>query len=443
MEHFDSLYWKRAGSGLSLGIDFKSIQEEGRVVEGFATLDNIDFADDIVPLEASIKAFENFRGNIRAQHDKNQPVGRLLGFEVGQYTDPKTGQTHDGIKVAVYVSKGAENVWEMCKDGTLSAFSIGASVKDAQRVYREDLQKTVQVINEYVLLELSLVDNPMNQLANTTAVYKAFGVDAEIEKGFEGTYLMWCAIDRISTKSASPSMACPVCKDQMGNLGRIEEDADIKEQLNKVFDISEKGGHPEVAEEIVNEKLNEEEVSEVETDAVEGNEAVEVNLEEDSVEAPAEEAEVEEESVAEVDTEIEDTSSTDENASAPALDDAKVQEFLDQLRDAFLAELASAHKSYEDKTAEVLKSVEVLKDEILKEFRGVKEEVDQKIASLDTEVNEAKGRLDVVAGELEEVASEPVVKKSLDSVHSRSEGKTNEADLFKGFFSKDFSNWDA
>lgn len=429
MEHLESLYWKRAGSGLSLGIDFKSIETEGRVVTGFATLDNVDFADDIVPLEASIRAFENFRGNIRAQHDKNQPVGKLLGFEVAEFFDEKTQQSFKGIKVAVYVSKGAPHIWEMVQDGTLSAFSIGAAVKEASRVYKEDLKKTVQVIKDYVLLELSLVDSPMNQLANTEAVYKAFGVeDTEIEKDFSGSHLMWCATDRISTKSQSPAMSCPICSEPMGNLGHIEENTDIGEQLTKVFNITQKGGHPQVAENIVNEENNEEvvtpEATVVETEAVE-----EVALEETD-ETPAEESEVEssEEAVAEVDT---------TEASAPVLDPNAVQEVLDQLRDVVRSEFELALTASNERIEAVAKSVESLQAEVLKAFGGVKEEVNEKLASLGAELSETKESLGVVTNNLDELVAEPAVKKSLDSVHTRTDDtRTNEDELFKGFFSE-------
>lgn len=454
MTNFDSLYWKRKGSGLSLGIDFKSIEREGRTVIGFASLDNIDFADDIVPIEASIKAFENFRGNIRMQHDKTKPVGTLKGFEVEDYFDSKTGQTHKGIKVAVYISEGAEDVWKMVQDGTLSAFSIGAAVKAASKVYNEELRKNIQVIDEYQLMELSLVDSPMNELCNVVSVHKSFdSIAGDVEKDFVSSSLLWCGFDRLSKKGKLHDV-CPKCGDEMAVLGHYNEDVDIATQLNKVFEISEKGGHPQVAdtvekdngEEVVSEveevtAVEETEVAPVETEEeteVEAETEVEVEAEADSEEEiTAEEAN--EEAVAEVDNN-EDTSNAE--AATPGFDESKFQEFLDQLRDAFVTHMEDSKKSADAQLEVLVKSVETLA-EVVKGLKDSQDASSAKVEAVENKMNETKERLDVVAGEVKEHLTEPAVKKSLDSVHEReTTTKSREADLFDGFFTAGIPGWD-
>jgi hypothetical protein len=60
--------WYSDGDSLKLSMPIAKVDKERRLVSGFATLDNIDQHGDIVAAEASTKAFENFRGNIREMH---------------------------------------------------------------------------------------------------------------------------------------------------------------------------------------------------------------------------------------------------------------------------------------------------------------------------------------------------------------------------------------
>ncbi len=63
--------WSSHGDNITLSVPFTKVNREKRTVSGFATLDNVDQTGDVVTSEASIKAFENFRGNLREMH---QPV---------------------------------------------------------------------------------------------------------------------------------------------------------------------------------------------------------------------------------------------------------------------------------------------------------------------------------------------------------------------------------
>ena len=55
-------------NNLRLSVPFSKIDESKRTVYGFATLDNVDKVDDVVLADASKRAFESFRGNIREMH---------------------------------------------------------------------------------------------------------------------------------------------------------------------------------------------------------------------------------------------------------------------------------------------------------------------------------------------------------------------------------------
>ena len=130
--------------------------------------------------DASAKAFERFRGNIREMH---QPlaVGKMVSFRKEKLFDKSTGKEYSGVFVNAYVSKGAQDTWEKVLDGTLSGFSIGGNITKSVDEYNPTLEKSIRVIKEYDLTELSLVDNPANQLSNIVSIEKT--VDGTVFKG--------------------------------------------------------------------------------------------------------------------------------------------------------------------------------------------------------------------------------------------------------------------
>ena len=154
--------WSSDGENISLSVPFTKVNREKRTVSGFATLDNIDQTGDVVTSEASMKAFESFRGNIREMHTP-LAVGKLVSFKPETYYDSKTGNFYNGIYVDVYVSKGAQDTWEKCLDGTLQGFSIGGKIKESDNEVNKSTGKPVRFIKEYDLVELSIVDSPANE----------------------------------------------------------------------------------------------------------------------------------------------------------------------------------------------------------------------------------------------------------------------------------------
>jgi len=117
-----------------IGMDFSKVDVAQRLVSGFATLDNADSHDEVVESAASTRAFDRFRGNIREMH---QPVavGKMVNFSQMSYYDTKTEKFYEGIYATVYVSLGAPNTWEKVLDGTLTGFSIGGEILEADTVY--------------------------------------------------------------------------------------------------------------------------------------------------------------------------------------------------------------------------------------------------------------------------------------------------------------------
>ena len=166
--------WSSNGNRLSIGVPFSKVNKENRTVSGFATLNNVDQTGDVVTAEASLKAFENFRGNIREMH---QPiaVGKILSFKSETFFDPISKSFYDGIWVSTYISKGAQATWDKVLDGTLSGFSIGGRINDADTEVNKSNGESVRFIKDYDLVELSLVDSPANELCNVLSIEKVNG----------------------------------------------------------------------------------------------------------------------------------------------------------------------------------------------------------------------------------------------------------------------------
>ena len=216
--------WETSGDSVRLSMPIGKVDIERRMVSGFATLDNVDKQGDIVTTESSVEAFKNFRGNLREMHQPSA-VGKIVSFKEDRYFDPSVKKFYSGVYVSAYVSKGAQDAWEKVLDGTYKGFSIGGNIKNWDDAYNEELSKTIRVIKEYDLFELSLVDNPANQFANIVSIEKVDGKNvvggylskAEIENVF------WDSETGIVMVSESENETSPTSGKAMQNIGFIEK----------------------------------------------------------------------------------------------------------------------------------------------------------------------------------------------------------------------------
>ena len=107
--------------------------------------------------------------------------------------------------------------------------------------YDEKADKTIRVIKEYDLIELSLVDSPANEFANIVSIEKVDGVN--IVKGDE-TVLENVFYDKesgIVVASENESELSPITGDQMVNIGFVEKSDNEKTQMIKFLVDSAKG----------------------------------------------------------------------------------------------------------------------------------------------------------------------------------------------------------
>ena len=140
---------------LHITIPITKVDEEQRMVYGYATVEELDSHGEIITYEASKKAFSNWIGNIREMH-QDIAVGKAIDIE---FDDDAKG-VWIGAKVSE--STDGENAWIKVKEGVLAGFSIGGRVNDAkmQQMMIDGKKKMVNVITDYDLGETSLVDNP-------------------------------------------------------------------------------------------------------------------------------------------------------------------------------------------------------------------------------------------------------------------------------------------
>lgn len=137
-------------------------------IEGYASTNDADRHGDIVPASVWEAGIKNYLKNpiILAYHQHDEPVGRMTEHKV----DDK------GLYVKARISAAAEDVFNLVKDGVLTAFSIGFRIVDAE--YNSALE--LFVVKELELHEISVVSVPANQ--NTLfSLSKAFDTAEEFK----------------------------------------------------------------------------------------------------------------------------------------------------------------------------------------------------------------------------------------------------------------------
>jgi archaellum component FlaC len=409
--NINKAHWVTEGDNVRLSMPIGKVDVDRRMVSGFATLDNVDKQGDVVTTEASLTAFKNFRGNLREMHQPSA-VGKIVSFKEDRYFDPNTKMFYSGVYVSAYVSKGAQDAWEKVLDGTYSGFSIGGNITKTDDTYDEKLDKSIRIIKEYDLHELSLVDNPANQFANIVSIEKVDGENvvggylskAEIENVF------WDNETDTVLISSSDSENSPHSGKPMQNIGFVEKnDVDNVETIKFLVD-SAKG--------IKTIKMQKEaspmtEETNMVADAPVVDAPVVDNVEV-APEAPAADPVITEEVAAEPVAESVVEKSVDVSAAVTeevavkeeGVDMVKSEEAVAEavadikttLTNAF-GDLSATVKSISDKVAELSKSLET---------------VNSDIANVAKEVNTVKGSFDEFGKRVDKVEADTAFRKSGD-----------------------------
>jgi hypothetical protein len=410
-------HWSSNGNVINLSVPFTKVNREKRTVSGFATLDNLDQTGDVVTMEASMKAFENFRGNLREMH---QPisVGKVVSFRPETYYDPKSKEFYNGVYVDAYISKGAQDTWEKILDGTLQGFSIGGKIIESDNEVNKATGQSVRFIKDYSLVELSIVDSPANELCNILSIEKVNG--QMIFKGIAADVVMenifYCSDSDSVFMSTESEYVSPVTGKKTQLIGWVESnDVNKSKEIDKILD-SYKSRLTNLPDHKIAKQANAEGGNEVEN--LETTTATEETVE--KLRAP--EAEANAEATEEIVSEVEKSDevvSTEENTSAEVLETAadatEVEEpdfakMLGDLKGFFSETLEKASEANAAQVSAIKETVETFS-------KGVDariSELAEKHTALSNAVESIKNTIDGVEKRVDAVESETAIKKSSD-----------------------------
>ena len=419
--NIEKAQWSTDGQNIHLAVPFTKVDRESRTVSGFATLDNVDQTGDVVTAEASMKAFESFRGNLREMH---QPlaVGKVVSFKPETYYDQKSKEFYNGVYVTSYISKGAQDTWEKVLDGTLSGFSIGGKIKESDNEMNKSTGETVRFIKDYDLIELSIVDSPANEMCNIISiekmngqlVFKGMAADVVTENIF------YCEESDSVFISTDKTYASPVTGKEATLIGWVESsDINKSKEIDKILASFKKSRVPLPGIQTIAKQVN----------VQGGNEVEKLNVKaEDSAVVTAETEIVEETVVASDAPAVEDAPNADnsvEDAYSASVDvfksvdapqaEAAVEEpdfakMLVDLKGFFADTLSKATEANAVQVSEIKETVETFSKSVNAQIT----ELAEKHSALSDAVTEIKGTIDGVQKRVDAVEGDTAIKKSSD-----------------------------
>ena len=409
------------GQNIHLAVPFTKVYRESRTVSGFATLDNVDQTGDVVTAEASMKAFESFRGNLREMH---QPlaVGKVVSFKPETYYDQKSKEFYNGVYVTSYISKGAQDTWEKVLDGTLSGFSIGGKIKESDNEMNKSTGETVRFIKDYDLIELSIVDSPANEMCNIISiekmngqlVFKGMAADVVTENIF------YCEESDSVFISTDKTYASPVTGKEATLIGWVESsDINKSKEIDKILASFKKSRVPLPGIQTIAKQVNVQGGNEVEKLNVKAEDSAVVTAETEIVEetvvasdAPAvEDAPNADNSVEDADSASVDVfKSVDAPQAEAAVEEPDFAKMLVDLKGFFADTLSKATEANAVQVSEIKETVETFSKSVNAQIT----ELAEKHSALSDAVTEIKGTIDGVQKRVDAVEGDTAIKKSSD-----------------------------
>jgi len=436
--NIEKSYWSTDGENLHLSVPFTKVNRENRTVSGFATLDNVDQTGDVVTAEASMSAFENFRGNLREMH---QPlaVGKVVSFKPETFYDQKSKEFYNGVYVTSYISKGAQDTWEKVLDGTLSGFSIGGKIKTSDNEVNKSTGQSVRFIKEYDLIELSIVDSPANELCNIFSIEKINGqmVYKGIATEVVAENIFYCEESDSVFMSTEKTFESPISGKQTVLIGWVEtSDINKSKEIDKILASFKKTRLSLPDTQIIAKQVN----------VQGGNEVLDNNNEVVATEAIVEEpiaevAVVENTSEDLFDKSLETIEAPTAEAVVEAVVESDAPDFAKMLGDlkGFLSDtLTKATEANASQVSEIKESVETFSKNVDARIS----ELSEKHSVLSAAVTEIKSTIDGVQKQVDAVENDTAIKKSSylggSEVVTKSKSKWNGS--FLGSVNEIFSN---
>lgn len=413
--NIEKSHWSSNGDNLHLSVPFTKVNREKRTVSGFATLDNVDQTGDVVTAEASLKAFEGFRGNIREMHTP-LAVGKLVSFKPETYYDQTTKKFYNGVYVTTYISKGAQDTWEKILDGTLSGFSIGGKIFESDNEVNKATGQSVRFIKGYDLVELSVVDSPANELCNIFSIEKMNG--QMVFKGMAADVIteniFYCEESNSVFLSTEKTFDSPISGKPATIIGWVEKsDVNKSNEIEKILDSFKKSRFTLPDTQTIAKQANAEGGNEV-------SENTENVVAEDAVapEAIVEETAAVEETVATEDAPAEavaedapaDTLEKAADVSEVMVDEPDFAKMLGDLKGFFSETLNKASETNAAQVTTIKDTVETFSKSVDSRIS----ELAEQHTALSAAVAEIRNTIDTVEKRVDAVEGETAIKKSSD-----------------------------
>ena len=400
--------WSSNGDNIVLSVPFTKVNREKRTVSGFATLDNVDQTGDVVTADASMKAFENFRGNLREMH---QPiaVGKVVSFKPETFYDPEKKEFFNGVYVDAYISKGSQDTWEKVLDGTLQGFSIGGKIKESENEVNKSTGQSVRFIKDYDLMELSIVDSPANELCNILSISKVNG--QLVFKGMAAEVvtenIFYCEESDSVFISTDKTYDSPVSGKPAELIGWVESsDANKSKEIDKILASFKKSRLPLPAIQTIAKQANADGGSNV-SDNTENVVAEDAVAPEAIVEAPAV---AEDAAVEAVETVEAETLEKAADVSEVEVDEPDFAKMLGDLKGFFSETLNKASEANSAQVSAIKETVETFS----KSVDGRISELAEQHKALINAVTEIRGTIDGVQKRVDAVENDTAIKKSSD-----------------------------
>ena len=423
--NIEKSHWSSDGENLHLSVPFTKVNRESRTVSGFATLDNVDQTGDVVTAEASLKAFENFRGNLREMH-QSIAVGKVVSFKPETYYDQKSQTFYNGVYVTSYISKGAQDTWEKVLDGTLSGFSIGGKIKESDNEVNKATGEAVRFIKDYDLVELSIVDSPANELCNIFSIEKVNGqmVYKGIATEVVTENIFYCEESDSVFMSTEKTFESPVSGKPATLIGWVESsDINKSKEINKILASFKKSRLPLPETQLAKQanveggnKMSHHDENVVDAPVAEAAIVEETPVAE-AVEAPAaDESNVNlfDKSLETTDVVADETSADNVEKAADTVevmvDEPDFAKMLGDLKGFFADTLTKATEANAAQVTEIKTSVEAFSKSVDDRIS----ELAEKHSALSDAVAEIKGTIDGVQKRVDAVEGETAIKKSSD-----------------------------
>jgi len=147
-------------------------KKTGRIIEGIASVEEIDRDDEVIMMSAIKNSVVDFMKNPVIRYGHTTPVGKALDarvednkFYIKAYI---TDQTIVGKEVCALID-----------EGIIKSYSVAGKILDKNTKFDKELNKDITYINKMELYEVSVCDLPANRNSFFNTVAKSLNTDKE------------------------------------------------------------------------------------------------------------------------------------------------------------------------------------------------------------------------------------------------------------------------